>query len=75
LSLEDGRIVDLRAKKGADALKRMLDDAEGDKDRIAELGIGINDGLKPVGWSVFDEKALGTAHIALGNNVHLGGQQ
>jgi leucyl aminopeptidase (aminopeptidase T) len=73
MRLENGRIIQLRAEKGAEALRRMLDDAKGDKDRIAELGIGINDGLKPVGWSVFDEKALGTSHLAIGDNLQLGG--
>ncbi len=29
--------------------------------------------MNPMGWSVYDEKALGTAHIAIGNNTHLGG--
>jgi leucyl aminopeptidase (aminopeptidase T) len=51
----------------------MLAEAKGEKDRIGEFGIGTNYGIKPVGWSLYDEKALGTAHIAIGRNVHLGG--
>jgi aminopeptidase len=70
---ERGKIVRFKAEKGIDVFQRMLDTAEGDRDRIAELGIGINNGMKPVGWSIYDEKALGTAHIAIGNNIHLGG--
>jgi leucyl aminopeptidase (aminopeptidase T) len=35
--------------------------------------MGTNYGIKPVGWSIYDEKAIGTAHIAIGNNIHLGG--
>ncbi len=50
-----------------------MDNAEGDKDRIAEFGIGINYGMKFTGYRMFDEKALGTAHIAIGSNIHLGG--
>ena len=73
LSFENGKIVSFKVEKGSDAFKKVLEKAEGDKDRIAELGIGINYGMKPVGWSVYDEKALGTAHIAIGNNIHLGG--
>lgn len=73
LRFENGKIVSFKAEKGSDTFKKILEKAEGDKDRIAELGIGINYGMKPVGWRVYDEKALGTAHIAIGNNIHLGG--
>jgi len=70
---ENGKIVSFKAEKGTDAFKKILEKAKGDKDRIAELGIGINYGMKPVDWSVYYEKAPGTAHIAIGNNIHLGG--
>ena len=29
--------------------------------------------MKTIGWSMYDEKARGTAHIPIGNTVHLGG--
>lgn len=73
LFFKDGRIVSLKAEKGSDTFKNMLEKAEGDKDRIAELGVGTNYGMKPVGWNIYDEKALGTAHIGIGNNIKLGG--
>lgn len=47
--------------------------ANGDKDRVAEFGLGTNYGMKPIGWAPYDEKVLGTAHIAIGNNTHLCG--
>ena len=73
LLFADGRIAEFKAERGGDSFKRLLEKAKGGKDRIGEFGVGTNYGMKPVGWSVYDEKALGTAHIALGNNVHLGG--
>jgi len=73
LQFKNGRIVDFKAERGEDVFRKLLEEAEGDKDRIGEFGIGTNRGLKPVGWSIYDEKAFGTAHIAIGNNVHLGG--
>lgn len=73
LRFEKGKIVSIKAQQGSDTLKKVLERAEGDKDRIAELGIGINYGVKPIGWNLYDEKALGTAHIAIGNNIQLGG--
>jgi len=73
LHFEKGKIVSFKAKKGSDQFRNMLEEAEGDKDRIGELGIGTNYSMKPIGWNVYDEKALGTAHIAIGNNIQCGG--
>ena len=73
LQFVDGQITSFEAEGDHGNFKRLLDKAEGDKYRIGEFGIGTNYGMKPVGWSVYDEKALETAHIAIGNNIHLGG--
>jgi len=73
LRLKEGKIVSFKAEKGCDVFRDLLDKAEGDKDRIAEFGIGINYGMKLIGYRIYEEKALGTAHIAIGNNIHLGG--
>lgn len=73
LRFRKGQIVDLKAESGSKAFKKLLEEAEGDKDKIGELGIGTNIGVRPVGWSIYDEKALGTAHIAIGNNIDMGG--
>jgi hypothetical protein len=41
---------------------------------LAELGIGANPGIQHLtGVSIFDEKCLGTLHIALGDNSAFGG--
>jgi len=73
LRFSDGRITGIKAERGGEAFKKLMEKAEGDKDRIGEFGIGTNYGIKPVGWSIYDEKAMGTAHVAIGNNIHLGG--
>lgn len=73
IHFSEGKIVSFKAEKGNDVFRDLLDKADGDKDRIAEFGIGINYGMKLTGFTTYDEKALGTVHIAIGNNVHLGG--
>jgi len=73
LHFKEGRVVSFKAEKGNDVFGNLLEKAEGNKDRIAEFGIGTNYGMKLTGYRIYDEKALGTAHIAIGNNVHLGG--
>jgi leucyl aminopeptidase (aminopeptidase T) len=40
---------------------------------VAEFGIGLNPRAKVTGNVLEDEKTLGTAHIALGNNTSFGG--
>jgi leucyl aminopeptidase (aminopeptidase T) len=73
MKFHEGRITSFEAVKGKSSFKRLLAEAQGEKDRIAEFGIGINYGMTPIGLRIYDEKALGTAHIAIGNNTHLGG--
>ena len=70
LKFEDGRVVDVAAESGADRFRKFLEANTGDKDRIAELGIGCNPGAEYTGGSIIvDEKIYGTVHIAIGNNT------
>ncbi len=41
--------------------------------RIGELGIGLNKNAKIIGTTIVDEKAAGTAHMAIGSNNWFGG--
>ena len=41
---------------------------------IAEIGVGLNPNAKVTGTILEDEKAINTAHVALGNNKSFGGK-
>ena len=61
------------AEHAAKKLKDMLDEVGKDARNIAEFGIGTNDSAKLSGVLLEDEKVMGTVHIALGNNISMGG--
>lgn len=70
LKFAGGRVVGVSADDGADRFNKFLDANIGDKDRIAELGIGCNPGAEYTGGSIIvDEKIYGTIHVAIGNNA------
>jgi leucyl aminopeptidase (aminopeptidase T) len=51
-----------------------LTDVDDDARVIGELGIGVNPGASITGNMLEDEKAIGTAHIAFGNNADFPGR-
>ncbi len=69
------RFVKGRAAEVGDERLRALLAAHGpDAAELAEFGIGANPRAAVVGNVLEDEKAIGTAHIALGSNHALGGR-
>ncbi|MEM2250640.1 MAG: aminopeptidase [Candidatus Hadarchaeales archaeon] len=69
LTFENGKIEKFEAEMGEEAFKKFLDANTGEKDRIAEFGIGTNRMARYTGGSIIiDEKIFGTIHIAIGNN-------
>jgi len=55
-------------------LEELLDSVGRNARNIAEFGIGTNEKAKITGNILEDEKAMGTCHIALGNNAGFGGK-
>ena len=77
LMFSAGRVVEASAPNLGDtqAWQEVMDASTGDKDVIAELGIGVNPGvMEPVGNISLDEKIGGSVHIAVGMNDRFGGK-
>lgn len=75
ITVKAGFAVKIEGKgeaKELDALLKNLNDKN--VYNIAEIGIGTNPKAKLSGITLEDEKVIGTAHIALGNNYSLGGK-
>ncbi|MGC8812141.1 MAG: aminopeptidase [Candidatus Aenigmatarchaeota archaeon] len=72
---ENGRVVEYDIKKGRKSFEDVMENASGDKDRIAEFAIGTNPKAKITGGLIIvDEKVRGTIHMAIGRNKHFGGK-
>lgn len=68
--IKDGYAQKISSKKFRDILNGSGKDAF----NIAEFGIGLNPKAKVTGNVLEDEKAVGTAHIAFGDNESFGGR-
>jgi leucyl aminopeptidase (aminopeptidase T) len=73
IEVENGYATKISGGIVAKKLKVMLDKVGKEARNIAEFGIGTNDSAKLSGVLLEDEKVMGTIHIALGNNVSMGG--
>lgn len=71
LEFKAGKLINCSSKE----LLEFISQFPGDRDRIAEFGIGLNENIKElIGCAVIDEKCKGTAHIAIGMNELFGGK-
>lgn len=70
--IKNGMVNEITGNQ-ADSIIRRLDSVGPGAYRVAELGIGLNPKAKVIGNILEDEKVIGTAHIAVGNNLSFGG--
>lgn len=75
IQISAGRAVEISGGEADQAtrLAAALDRHGGRARNIAELGVGTNDRARITGFVLEDEKVAGTVHVALGNNVGMGG--
>jgi hypothetical protein len=69
LEFARGRVTSIEGGRAAAMLRELVDGAGAGADVVAELGIGLNPTVKPRGHVMLDEKAAGTAHVAIGRNT------
>ena len=75
MKVEAGRVVDIKGGAAAKELAGLLAQMDENAWCIAEFGIGTNASASLMNNPLVDEKVLGTAHVALGDNAHMGGAQ
>jgi leucyl aminopeptidase (aminopeptidase T) len=73
IKVENGFATKIEGGKEATKLNDILKPLGDQAYTIAELGIGTNDQAIITGAILEDEKVMGTVHIALGNNISMGG--
>jgi thermophilic metalloprotease (M29) len=69
LRFEAGRVTAIEGGRAAQSLRELVADGGRGADVIAELGLGFNPNVQPRGHVMLDEKAAGTAHVAIGRNT------
>jgi leucyl aminopeptidase (aminopeptidase T) len=80
LRIEKGEVVELVGGGAVGDGFRQLIDLDGDdpvckaRRNLAELGVGTNPNARKPDNVLEAEKIKGTVHIAIGDNIHMGGQ-
>src|SRR5713101_1484411 len=72
LKFENGRITNYAAQSNLDAFKGMYEKMSGDKDRLANIVIGLNPRAELIGFFT-DRIVQGTVSVGIGGNKGIGG--
>ena len=73
LTVEDGWVTGVAGGAEAAQLQRIFDENDENARNLAEVAIGTNWNARLIGNIAEDKKANGTVHLAVGDNVSLGG--
>ncbi|GBD38514.1 2,5-dihydroxypyridine 5,6-dioxygenase [bacterium HR37] len=73
ITVKNGFAVEIKGGEAADKLLSLMKPFGRLAFNVAELGIGTNDKAIVTGNVLEDEKAMGTIHIAFGDNKSMGG--
>lgn len=68
-------MIEATAEENEELSHEVIENSQGDKEVIGEFGIGINPEVKKaIGYTITDEKIIGSIHIAIGENRMFGGE-
>ncbi|MBU2101077.1 aminopeptidase [Candidatus Micrarchaeota archaeon] len=73
ITVKKGFVSKIEGKTEAEKLKKLIKPLGKNAKNIAEFAIGTNHTAKIIGVVLEDEKVLGTAHLAIGNNTSMQG--
>lgn len=73
LKIVRGRVTDIQGGLAAEHLQRLLAESDEQAANLAEFAIGTNPNARLSGNLAEDKKVKGSVHVALGDNVSLGG--
>lgn len=73
MKVEAGYVTSIEGGPAADKLRALLEPFGKPAYNLAELGVGTNNSARICGAILEDEKVMGTVHLAVGNNVSMGG--
>jgi aminopeptidase len=73
IRVKNGSAVEISGGAAAKTLRAKLEPLGLKAFNVAEFGVGTNDAARITGSILEDEKVMGTIHIALGNNMSMGG--
>lgn len=74
VTVKDGFAIKISGGKAANLINQSVKTVGLNGRNIAELGVGTNPNANPQGKVLEAEKAYGTVHLALGNNMSYGGK-
>lgn len=73
LKVDSGFVTEVSGGVEAERLKRIIERADSNANRIAEFAIGTNPRARLTGNLAEDKKRLGSVHFAIGDNHGIGG--
>jgi leucyl aminopeptidase (aminopeptidase T) len=74
MRVQNGYVTRITGGEEAKKVRKLLERFGKPGKNIAEIGVGTNPKARLTGITLEDEKILGTAHVALGNNLSFDGK-